>query len=69
MIQTKNLQNLTLFSDGCVILSTNLVFQRKKIVTCLSKDLKMYQSQYKKKDLKTLAKVSNIENYRKQLFK
>lgn len=69
MIRLKTCQRVFVFSDGSMVLNTNPFKNKKITVLCLSKDFKNYQTQYKKKELNTSTKTSNIENYRKQLFK
>ena len=69
MNQSILMKNLTVFSDGSLLLEINVAHKKQKSFQYIEKDLKKFQLGVYKNFLNTLIKSSNTKFYRKKLFK
>lgn len=68
MIKTSLYQKLTLFSDGSLLFEINSIQFAKQKVKKLDKDLKIYQKNFKQKNINSISDSNNTNLYRKKYF-
>lgn len=66
-------QNLTIFSDGSLLLNLNVNSKNVKLIKSLNKDLINFQKSFDKNSLNSLSYFNNTnivtDTFRKKLFK
>lgn len=68
MVKTSLYQKLTLFSDGSLLFEINSIQFAKQKVKKLDKDLKIYQKNFKQKNINSISDSNNTNLYRKKYF-